>query len=158
MNDGGEATKGFAARLEPTDSRDALMTPSVLNPGLLVSAWEANRWWRAAGDVFTLSVGAARRAAWAQLQKAVRMWRINEELHVSQRALCTAGGSRHRRKHLYTSALKTQTIIQPVSRSWISSVSSATVVHVWQKPLPALKNPNWDKNMELDVCRWVDPG
>lgn len=63
----------------PRVHRDALMKPSVLSAGLLVSAWEANRWWHTAGDVFTFSTGAARRAACAH---TVTQWCENMDIHV----------------------------------------------------------------------------
>lgn len=143
----------------PQIPRDALMTPSVLNPGLLVPAWEANRWWRPAGDVFTFSVGAARRAAWAQLQNCKNVeskWRV-------LCALCTAGGWRHQRKHLYICALRylNTNKHKPLFNRWHAGELAQLALllqHVWQKPLPALKNPNRHKNSELDVSRWVDPG
>lgn len=63
-------------RIQSLGSSGTPWKPSVLNPGLLVSAWEANRWWQTAGDVFTFSVALhAALLEYTQLHNAVNMWR-----------------------------------------------------------------------------------
>lgn len=145
-------TKGSLTDSNPRIHQDAPIKPSVPNPGLLVSAWEANRWWQTAGDVFTLSAGAARRAARAHavtkccrnVENKCRAACFSSMFHTDPPP-CTVWHCRGFMSSKKTSLHfcswlfeheKTQTIIQPVERSWIRRVSSATAIHFSCKNLP----------------------